>query len=220
MKKYLLILLSALMMVSLTPFHIFAGEIESDYSSDPVVVYSPEDDRTYMIKVYDHSSEIYDYDTLELLATMTVSTDELYIAPIEPRSLITPGDSLNATPDDYESWTSYYYVTRDDFHIDGLTSLTVYALQLLIENYYGAGWVNTLFELATMIKSNSVEDGYALIYRSTNIYCSILIKEKYNFYKNNGSFLKTEYKNPRWLGSPYDYTQPNACRVLVNRYTY
>ena len=58
------------------------------------------------------------------------------------------------------------------------------------------------------------------IFNSSNVYCPILIKQRYDFYPdgNTTNLLYTDYKNPTFWGSPVDFTQPYACRVLDERY--
>lgn len=51
-----------------------------------------------------------------------------------------------------------------------------------------------------------------------SIFDTTLIKQRYNYYaENTGVFLNSEERTPTFWGSPIDYTQPYACRVLDER---
>ncbi len=234
--KKIVLLICVFIFLQTMPFAVVQAETYDDddnpYMSNVVYLdtkgdevsaftsYSREDDKTYLFVEYADRFEAYDYLSGELIVTITFHQDDTYITPLFAEPQLSFPDSIMASPDDYESWTSYVYVTRDDMHIDNLTGLTVSILVTYLTNHYGYGWAGYLTALAQAIINASASDVYALIYKSTNLYCSILIKEKYVFYKNNGTYIRTEYKNPRWLGNPYDYTQPYACRVLEERYAY
>ena len=128
------------------------------------------------------------------------------------------GNLLRSEPNDYEKWGSWTYYKRDDIHIGDMTNWTISTLAGALTGAFGI-FSGPLTGLATLIYHKKYENIYANIYISTNVYCSILVKEKYNFYNSSSNaFIKTEKQAPSWWGSPWDYSQPAACRILAEKY--
>ena len=75
------------------------------------------------------------------------------------------------------------------------------------------------------ILTNDALNGVDIMYKSFNNQCDILAWYGMSSYATDGSTalasITTEFipnQNHSWDGHPYDYSQPAACRVLVNTY--
>ena len=177
--------------------------------------YSEIDAKSYLVKTYKDRVDVYDSETNILYNSMEIES-----TPIQYNSTASNAynNLLSVSPDDYEKWGNWGYSRRDSMHIGDISGWTISTLAGALTGAFGA-FLGPLTGLATIIYNNRYEGVYANIYISTNVYCTILVKERYDFYDNNSNaFIKSELKSPSWWGSPWDYTQPAACRVLAERY--
>lgn len=74
---------------------------------------------------------------------------------------------------------------------------------------------NEFFADLNVIASNNPEVIQAFTFYSTIV--GILVINKYNYHAGSKK-LGEVVQNPTWLSTPYDYTQPAACRILADRY--
>lgn len=190
--------------------------VEEDGLINSFTFYSELDSKTYLVKTYEDHVDVYYDDTETLFNSMEFSsvTSEVNLTDISSFN----NSVLRSGPDDFEQWGNWAYYRRDDMHIGDMAGWTISTLAGALTGYFGA-FLGPLTGLATIIYNKKYENVYANIYISTNVYCTILVKEKYNFYDNStNAFIKTEEKAPSWWSSPYDYSQPAECRVLAERY--
>ena len=190
--------------------------LEEDELINAFTFYSEQDSKSYLVKTYNDHVDVYDDENGIIFNSMTISslTSEIDFNNIDLFS----DTVLRSGPDDYEQWGNWAYYRRDDMHIGDMAGWTISTLAGALKGVFG-DFISPLIGLATVIYNKRYENVYANIYISTNVYCTILVKEKYNFYDNStNAFIKTEEKAPSWWSSPYDYSQPAACRVLAERY--
>lgn len=227
MKKILLSLLTLCMSFCLVS-PISAQENDMDYYMTDVeyleldeegllkmfTFYSEADDMTYLVKTFDDRVEMYDATTGEKLGSASIVKEEFVETDLE--LLDEEISTMRATPDDYEDWGSYTFYKSDNLHFgDDIFSWSFSQL---------AGYVLGAFgDVATAILEEVYNNKYegldAKIYNSINRHCSILIKERYDFYEEGtNNYIGREYMDPRWRGNPQDYSYPAACRVLAQRY--
>lgn len=127
-------------------------------------------------------------------------------------------NELFTSPEDYEKWGAYTRYKTSSLEIDNILGLTVSQIAGLLGGWLGLV-ASTLTGLATIVYNEKYEDLYAYFYMSTNTYCPILVKEILVIYEEESNeYVGTEYRGPSWWGSPWDYTEPAACRVLAQKY--
>lgn len=176
-----------------------------------ITYYSQEDAIHYLVKVYENRIEVYNDDSNVLITRAEITKHEAIVSPI---NIFATNDLLRAGADDYEKWGAYAKYKTETFHINDIESLTLSTVAGML-----SGWLGFGMSAAIAVYNNKYKDLYADLYMSTNVYCSILVKEKYELYKvGDGTHVTTEYRGPSWWGSPWDYSQPAACRVLAERY--
>lgn len=191
-------------------------DLEENDLINAFTFYSDQDSKTYLVKTYTDHVDVYDNENGAIFNSMTISslTSEINLNSVDSFS----NTVLRSGPDDYEQWGNWAYYRRDDMHIGDISGWTISTLAGALTGVFGT-FLGPLTGLATIIYNKKYENVYANIYISTNVYCTILVKEKYNFYDNaTNAFIRTEEKAPSWWSSPYDYSQPAACRVLAERY--
>lgn len=177
--------------------------------------YSRLDEKTYIVKTYADHVNVYD-ENEKLLNTMEFSS--IHDDPIISQTSSSNNTVMTSGADAYEKWGRWTYYRRDNMHIGDITGWTISTLAGALTGVFGS-FLGPLAGLATIIYNKKYEDIYANIYISTNVYCTILVKQKYFFYSDSTNvYIKSEEKAPSWWGSPWDYTQPAACRILAERY--
>lgn len=236
MLKKLSTLLSALIaIVVLFPVNIsansnpFISNLEKININEEGVIeafsfYSYEDDAEYITKKYDDKIVVINSFTNEIVASATIKYGpEKIVNPMKTikftydHSLIE--SKAGPTPDDYEKWGGYFKYQTSTLYIDEITKSSISTILSLLCTWIGIVDVSGLWDIAVDIYNNKYEGLDAVIYMSTNNYCPILVKMKYMFYdEDSGAYVGTAYKDPEWIGSPFDYSEPQACRVLAQRY--
>ena len=143
-------------------------------------------------------------------------------------------------------FSNYYYSGHEDWVANQIASLAVdQAVPIIISAIAGGlpayliSIANNLYSVAsglysycTMAETFSDENLRAVnvFYGSYNGQCNILAWYGFKAYSlekawssnvdtSSGQAFKAN-ANHTWNGTPYDYTQPSACRVLVNNYPY
>ncbi len=126
---------------------------------------------------------------------------------------------MTSSVDDYEVWGSYYLHTSQSLRISSIASSTISEISTLLGGWLGVA-ASILVDVATVVFNNQYGNLYDKIYRSVNAYCPILQKERIKFYSNSSytNYLKQKTFDPKWYGSPKDFSQPAACRILERRY--
>ncbi|MGN1343592.1 MAG: hypothetical protein ACI4U3_03380 [Traorella sp.] len=191
--------------------------IEEEGLQNAFTFYSQADQKSYFVKSYENKTIIFELETNSLLTELIVTQDYMVSYSIE--NLGIPGVIPLATPDDYEAWGAYSYYQTSSLHIGDLEGWTISTIAGALTGAFGA-FIGPITGLATIIYNKRYEGVDAKIYNSSNVYCPILIKQRYDFYPdgNRTNLLDQEFKTPTFWGSPIDFTQPYACRVLDQRY--
>lgn len=231
MKKAIIrCLVLCLLTLSFLPTTVFAEEeslyidniTEVEVTDESVIraftYYSSVDDITYLVKVFDSKVELFNYSTGAFVEDAIIErTETMNLNTLVVQSLSNSVMPLS-TPDNYENWGSYVFIRNDSLYIGDVASSSVSEIiGLLTGTYWNSA--SNLFDLAVLIYNNRYEGLDAKVHASFNSHCTILVKERYDFYKQGTQvYLRSEEMNPSWWGSPYDYTQPAACRILAQRY--
>lgn len=230
MKKFLSLLIIICVSILSFSFPVYADEssnneiisniqmldLEEDGLINAFTFYSELDSKTYLVKTYTDHVDVYNNEDESLFNSLLVSSETSEVNYNNINSFNSAVPRLG--PDDYDLWGNWVYYRTDEMHIGDLTGWTISTLAGALTGVFGL-FLGPLTGLATIIYNRQYESVYAEIYISTNTYCPILVKEKYEFYDSStDAFVKTEEKSPSWWGSAYDYSQPAACRVLAQKY--
>ncbi|MEG0077104.1 MAG: hypothetical protein RR945_10945 [Erysipelotrichaceae bacterium] len=193
----------------------YSNEIEGTIEMN-IQFYSVEDEMNIIIERVNDTIIAYDENGNRLAsAQVTPLTEATFIEKslylIEPRA----------------AWSGWYFTGQDNVLIDGILNTTTSVIAgILLASFpkkFGitAGALLTIAEGIKSIGQNLYRV-YNKYYGSSYSTCNILSKGKVESFKNSnfsGSLGSVEGKY-YWDGSPYDYTQPSACRELVGSYPY
>ena len=111
----------------------------------------------------------------------------------------------------------------NEYQMTGISIISA-ALDIAFGTDIGPGAAGVIAEVATECYNNGWNNIYGTFQKLINNQCNILTRRrvKYNYGSYNGTaFSGNPYDaGHAWEGSPWDYTQPSACRELVNSYSY
>lgn len=177
--------------------------------------YSAEDRKEYSVNIFHDYSELYENNHLIGTATYTDENDVMIQYPA----------GRIANTQNYDVWSPWYFQRNEYFEISNIASITYSAViglvtGWLVKHEFMANVVSgTITTISEIMYNKKYTGAYAKIYLSLNSYCTILVKQKYHFYiTSTNQYLRTEEKAPSWWGSPWDDTQPAACRALADIY--
>lgn len=182
--------------------------------------YSYEDNRHYLVKVYDDKIDVLNADTLEVvLSAERRKGPEL---SLNQNALLSEnmGEqiSINGIYDGEDAWSDWAYVRQDSLYISDEPS-TISEIVGILCGEFAKLTTELAFTIASAVYNNRYQGVYAKIYRKINKYCGILQIEQYRyFYNGTTTSAGEETYGPSWFGNPWDYTQPAACRVLAQTY--
>lgn len=177
--------------------------------------FSESDNRNYLVINHEGFISVFDYDSGDLLTTAVLtdsSETNLEDHAVRINEIDVP---LRDSPDDYELWSYWSYVTTQSLHIDNITGTTI---SIIISIIYSAWQINVGYAVAQCIYNQQYSDITGQIYYKSNVYCPILKYTRYYLYSSSGAYIGFEDYGPTWFGNAYDYDQPYACRVLAQRY--
>lgn len=129
----------------------------------------------------------------------------------------------SALIDDYDQWYGFGMVYESSMELSSAESATVSACISALTMFMGVGIVGSVAtswvsSWAISEYNNNVKNFTKKVYRSTNKYCDILVKEYQEVYRGDGTKISTSAINTVWITTPWDYTTPAACRTLTERY--
>ena len=192
MKKIISIILSFSFFVNIFNVSVHAYDTNNEYYISNVEIieieevglkhaftfYSQADQKSYLVKSYENKSIIIDLETNIILNEMNVYQDYMVMQTID--SNIIPNIMPLATPDDYEVWGAYAYYQTSSLYIGDAENWTISTIAGLITGTFGA-FLGPITGLAIIIYNNNNQGVDAKIYNSSNVYCPILIKQRYDF---------------------------------------
>lgn len=226
MKKIISSLISFFLALGITvPFGLNAQALEDSYKILSAT------DNTVTIQFYD-DNVIYDFIREEQTITVVnhLSKDIVFVSQVEYYDMLdevvfsqNPFD-LNLTAEDYENWNTTWSVYRRG-HIqlpssDADTATSIIAGLLLSGCGILGLTASTVISIATGFRDRSLDNAYFIQYYRTNLNCGILAKT-YATYYTTSSYNISLGSSPEgymWTDTPWDYSTPAACRVLVNSY--
>ena len=156
---------------------------------------------------------VYEKEKANLLATATIS--ELH--GINENNPILYSTNI--------AWSAWYFYAQNNTQISWEQELTLGAVEGIVLTLLGVnGYVGTAASAATAIAvkiwNSHAENIVVKYYHSCASTCGILVKEKAKTYADGILTHEADKSDPFWMSSPYDYTQPAECRLLLNDYPY
>ena len=229
MKKVLVSLLCAVFLFAIVPVSVSAEENSLEYMTDIVELnlneeglvraftyYSEVDEATYLVKIYEDRVDLFNLITNDFIHSATITSEIISPMIIQNPIQIDNQAELLSTPDNYESWGSYVFLRNDNLHIGSVEGKTISIIAGLVSGYYN--FTSKAVSLATTIYNNRYVGLDAKVYFKTNNYCTILWKERYDYYAEGTSTFIDDEEITSWVGDPWDYSEPAACRILAQRY--
>lgn len=199
---------------------IINGNTTSNYT---VSFYSKETQSELLFTVTGNQINAYDLSGVGYLGTAYVVDLD---TPTEiNHSSITP---LRVSPDDYEKWFNWTYVTTRSVYFDNVANLTVSAIAGMIISAILGGFstagITTVLTLTTFAYSlgNAIKNsGYNTLtndlYMRNNYFCTTLSEQRVESFGPNGISLGST-QDYVWMLDPYDPMSAYACKVLAERY--
>lgn len=209
--------------------------IEIDYTIDET------DDAVHFERIGDIG---YIYINEDLLTTIEFDEQQMTRAsvniPSQIRTFDGPGGSgfsdfyyVKQTSWRINAFEQLFYEELDSYVVSTIVAAIIgaYAAPIVVISYHVystaqdmVGYLNTLLNISSILTDDKL-NGVDLMYRSFNNQCDIL-----GWYGGGSYMLQNgeinlgpginfmSNQNHTWDGHPYDYSQPAACRVLVNTY--
>lgn len=223
-KKMFTCLMAAMMLVNCVP--VFANEAYSDeeYIAETLMNAEPNnqggfDFEEFYTIVDGNKFYAVDYEG-NVLLTAILHTTAFSIKKASTSNMLL---ASNILLEQYDKFSSFDYITTGniEFQHGNLSSVTTIAgLITTVLGSMSGGILFGVTALAGDIYERQADWVTYDYYLSSNQYCSILGKEKYEFYDDNGNYLRTVYTDYSWFGNPDNYSYPAACRVLKEKYPY
>lgn len=171
------------------------------------------------IQVY-RALRINQYITIYNSANTVVATGRTYNENI-------PADNPNFMT--RGAWSAFFNYAYGYTQIDDITSKTIgQIVGLLVSACTGPAYfianeaAAMCVEVATTIYNELVDQVWITQKMSQYSTCNILAKLKFSYYMDDKRtrYMGDSGEQVSWISTPWDYTQPADCRVLVNDYPY
>lgn len=189
-------------------------------TDDTMTIYFSNDNITYDF--------INDGNTITVLNNLT--KDVIFVSQIKYINVgnnnfnIIANNGSSALIADYERWNNIWSEYRrgqiqlPDPSIDNFISLAA-GLLLSGSGILGSA-ASTLIGIATIYRDRRLDKAYFIQYYRTNLDCGILAKTYAKYYTNSNytGFIGSSEEGHMWTDTPWDYSYPAPCRVLVNTY--
>lgn len=224
MKKFVSLFTAlCLTWITLVPISAEQNNVVDPYnilsvSEDEMTIQFYEEDVIYDFAQEDNKIIVSDHLSGEVVFVSTVT----YYDSVMETNLSQVAPELRST--NYENWNTTWSEYRRG-HIQlpspGVDNAVSLIAGLLLSGAGMLGIVATqVLSIAILYRDRSLDNAYFIQYYRTNLNCGILAKtySKYYTSSNYSGLLGSSPEGYMWTDSPWNYSHPAPCRVLVNNY--
>lgn len=197
-------------------YRIIEGTIESGYYKTAFT--APEDGKEYMGVIEPDSFTLIEMETNKVIKYVSVTTVN-YDIPFNAHLGIGIRSAYDGFPDDANNsnWITY---SGKSLKIGDVSQMAISTIAGMLAGPLGLP-VSLVTDAAIDIHNKNIGNVYATYQKLINNRCNILYRRRIVLTQNNASGARVGSPindGHAWDGSPWDYTQPSACRELVSSY--